>query len=141
MPKGTLLAFDFGLRYTGVAIGEASLGVSRPLHTIETTNDKDRLNQAMAVVKEWDPVRLIVGLPLDKEGKDQSITEQCRLFAHDLEKLTGVKTSFTDERYTSLEADLRMKERGLNVKDRMLSQHAEAAAIILQSYMESLDNE
>ena len=58
-----------------------------------------------------------------------------------LEKLTGVKTSFTDERYTSLEADLRMKERGLNVKDRMLSQHAEAAAIILQSYMESLDNE
>ncbi|HQT81488.1 MAG: Holliday junction resolvase RuvX [Ferrovum sp. 37-45-19] len=141
MPRGTLLAFDFGLRYTGVAIGEATLNSTRPLQTIETTGYRERLNQALAITKNWDPVLLVVGLPLDKEGNEQPLSQECRQFAQQLEQLTGIKTTLIDERYTSLEADLIMKERGMKVKDRNLMQHAQAAAIILQSYMESLGNE
>ncbi|KXW55979.1 Holliday junction resolvase RuvX [Ferrovum sp. PN-J185] len=137
MPEGTLLAFDYGLRFTGIAIGELALRTARPLETIETKNYSECLNLANMIVREWDPVLLVVGLPLDKEGNEQPLTEACRQFARDLESLTSIKSVLIDERYTSLEADLRMKERGLKVKDRMLTQHAEAAAIILQSYMES----
>ncbi|MDE1941896.1 MAG: Holliday junction resolvase RuvX [Betaproteobacteria bacterium] len=138
MPEaGTVLAFDFGLKHTGVALGELGSGLCRPLATIHCASRADRWKAVERLMKEWEPVRLVVGLPLDADGNEQETTRQCRNFATELESRTGLPTALVDERYTSLEADAALREQGYTQQQRAEAEHAEAAALILRSYLES----
>jgi putative Holliday junction resolvase len=137
MPEeGTVLAFDFGTRRIGVAIGETLLGSARPLTTIDAEANEARFAAIGRLIAEWQPARLVVGLPLSPAGEPGEMTERCRRFARQLEGRYRLPVQLVDERFTSTDADDRLRENGLDWRRRKLSLDAEAAAILLQSHFE-----
>ena len=131
---GTVLAFDFGEKYTGVAVGETSLGVAHPLGLIATQRSAARLEEAAALITEWKPGILVVGLPLSMDGEEHDLTRRCRRFARQLEARFGLPVKLIDERLSSVAAEDALRETGRGGRKHKLSAHRVAAQIILQSY-------
>lgn len=101
----TYLAFDFGEKRIGTAVGDTVTGTARPLATL--TNG---LDGAVKLVAEWRPKALVVGLPLMEDGTEQRITHLTRAFARELETRTKLPVHFSDERYSSRAADDLLRE-------------------------------
>jgi putative holliday junction resolvase len=141
MHEGTVIAFDFGTRRIGVAIGEMMLGVARPLTTISAEANEVRFTAIAKLVEEWRPARLVVGLPLSLDGTAHEMTERCRRFARQLEGRFRLPVVMVDERLTSTAADERLREQGREWRDRKASVDAEAAAILLQSHFDECRTE
>lgn len=120
----TVLAFDFGLKRIGVAIGNTLLREARPLTVIAAATNDAKFAAIAALIEEWKPDRCIVGLPLHPDGAEHEMTVRCRRFANQLNGRFGVPTVLVDERYSSAVLGQRRGE----VID------AEAAAVILQQY-------
>jgi putative holliday junction resolvase len=134
MHEGTVLAFDFGTRRIGVAVGEMMLGSARPLTTISAEANDTRFAAIGKLIDEWRPARLVVGLPLSLDGESHDMTERCRRFARQLEGRFRLPVLLVDERLTSTAADEDLRERGLDWRRRKASLDAEAAATLLQSH-------
>lgn len=136
--RGTLLAFDFGLARIGVAVGELETGQASPLSTLaEESNDK-RFAAIAALIAEWRPVALVVGVPLDLEGEAQALTARCRRFANQLHGRFTLPVACADERLSSVEADARLREAGQNRwQERKAGLDALAAQIVLQSFLDA----
>ncbi len=125
----TVIAFDFGLKRIGVAVGNTLLKQAQPLPLIaEPTND-GKFNAIGALLAEWQPDTLVVGLPLHPDGAEHEMTVRCRRFANQLHGRYGLPAVLVDERYTSAVLDA---QRGQHID-------SEAAALILQQYFDSLD--
>jgi putative Holliday junction resolvase len=136
MPDGTVLAFDFGTRRIGVAVGEMMLGAARPLTTIAAEANEFRFQAIGKLIAEWQPATLVVGLPLTLEGAAHEMTARCRRFAHQLEGRFRLPVVLVDERLSSVSADERLREQGLDWRARKAAVDAEAAAILLQNYFD-----
>ena len=136
MPDGVVLAFDFGTRRIGVAVGEMMLGQARPLTAISAQANDSRFSAIAKLIAEWQPVRLVVGLPTTLDGEDHEMTARARRFAHQLEGRYRLPVDLVDERLTSAAADEGLRERGLDWRQRKQAIDAEAAAILLQSYFD-----
>ncbi len=132
MPDGTVLAFDFGTKRIGVAIGEPMLGRARALTTIEGEANGKRFAAITKLIEDWQPARLVVGLPLSLDGEPHEMTARCQRFAHQLEGRYQLPVERVDERLTSVEAEaaLRGSRGGKSAID------AEAARIILQDWFD-----
>ncbi len=135
--RALVLAFDYGLKFTGVAIGEISTGMCRPLDTLLTSTRAARWQAVDDLLKTWEPSALVVGLPLDAEGFEQESTRQSRNFARQLARRSGLPTHMVDERYTSLEARQNLRHQGKTHSECSEEEHAEAAALVLRTYLES----
>ena len=120
--NNTILAFDFGLKRIGVAVGEPELGTAHPLPAIGKFSQIDKL------VGEWKPARLVVGLPVSTQGTAHAMTRQAEVFARRLEKRFKLPVARVDERYTSVEAESRLK----GVKNKAVD--SVAAQLILEQY-------
>lgn len=107
---GTILAFDFGTRRIGVAVGEQETGTAHPLETIDAEDNATRFARITALVQEWRPARLVVGLPLTPDGVEHEMTRRCRRFSHQLVGRYGLPVHWVDERYTSVDAASRLHE-------------------------------
>src|SRR6185369_13503304 len=83
--QGTMIAFDFGERRIGVAVGESQLGLAHPLATITSERSQTRFDSIAALIAEWRPVTLVVGLPLHMDGTEHELTARARRFARQLE--------------------------------------------------------
>ncbi len=134
---GTVLAFDFGTRRVGIAIGETLLAQARALTTITAETNDARFAAISKLISEWRPARLVVGLPFATDGSEHEMTVRCRRFAHQLEGRFGLPVTLVDERYSSSEADARLTEKGLAWKARKQQVDALAAQIILQDYFDA----
>src|SRR5487761_2157535 len=75
--SGTVLAFDFGEKFTGVAVGESSVRVAHPLGLITAQGSAARMKAAAELVAEWKPRALVVGLPLSLDGAEHELTRRC----------------------------------------------------------------
>ncbi|SRR5690625_383331 len=130
MPEGaeTLLAFDFGTRQIGVALGNTITGAARPLTLIASEPLRQRFARIEALLKEWQPDRLVVGLPLAADGGEQEITRRSRRFANQLHGRFRLPVELQDERGSSIEAQQSMPRNGAD--------DAWAAAVILQRYLD-----
>jgi len=125
MPEGgTVLAFDFGLKRIGVAVGEPELRTAHPLPAVS-----DFL-QIQKLVEEWQPTRLVVGRPTAANGEPHRMTRQAEDFARRLERRFKLPVARVDERYTSVEAEHRL--RGLKKK----AVDSVAAQLILEQYFD-----
>lgn len=98
-----ILAFDFGLKRTGVAAGNSLTMGAQPLRTIAAEGDA-RWAQIASLIQEWQPDALVVGVPFHPDGTAHEMTARCKKFARQLEGRYGVKVHEVDERYTSAEA-------------------------------------
>ena len=122
----TLMAFDFGEKRIGVAIGNLVTGGARPLVVIEQERKEARFAEIGALIRTWGPDRLVVGLPVYPDGSAHPFALRCRRFAHQLAGRFGLPVSLEDERYTSA---LAPERDGID---------AQAAAILLQGVLDTL---
>lgn len=136
--RGTVLAFDFGEKRIGVAVGECSLGQAHPLTTIRSEINAERFAAIAALIGEWQPVRLVVGLPMALDGAAHAMTARCTRFANQLRGRFGIAVDYAEERLSSVEAEERLRESGHNAKSAKAHIDTLAAQIILQSFFERL---
>ena len=132
-----VLAFDFGTRRIGVAVGEMMLGSARPLTTISAEANDARFAAIGKLVEEWRPAALVVGLPLSLDGEASDMTERCKRFARQLEGRYRLPVALVDERLTSVAAEEQLRQRGLGWQRRKETLDAEAAAVLLQAFLDS----
>ena len=139
-PDATLLAFDFGARRIGVALGTTRLRTARPLTTIETERNDERFAAIAALIAEWQPDRLVVGLPLHADGTPHAMTARARRFAHQLEGRTGLPVVQVDERHTTELARSALQADGRGGREHRALRDAVAAQLILQAYLDTPDD-
>lgn len=128
-----VLALDIGGRRIGVAKGDTILRIAHPYRTVLVV-DGSELSELQAIVKEVEPETIVVGFPRNQSGEQTAQTETVQAFAEQLKQF-GVDTVFQDESLTSVIAEQRLREAGKPYTKEMID--AEAAAIILQDYLES----
>jgi putative holliday junction resolvase len=133
---GTILAFDFGRRRIGVAVGETTLGLAHPLATITADSDDDRLAAIGSLVREWQPALLVVGLPTHADGTAHAMTARAQKFAHRLEARFRLAVELVDERYTTEAATTALADAGVGVRRHKPVRDRVAAQIILQAYLD-----
>ena len=138
LPHGTVLAFDFGEKRIGVAVGETLLKQAHPLTVIHGEANAERFAAIGALIAEWQPARLVVGLPTSLDGEAHAMTARCTRFANQLHGRYGLPVAFAEERLSSFDANDRLRELGHNAKSAKAHLDAVAAQIILQSYFEHL---
>jgi len=135
--SGTLLAFDFGTKSIGVAIGQRITGTARPLTAIKANDGTPDWTQFEKLLKEWQPELVVVGLPLNMDGTNQPLTDRARKFANRLHGRFGVKVELQDERLSTVEARAGLFERGGFRALNKGSIDSASAMIILESYFEN----
>lgn len=139
--SGSVLAFDFGVKRIGVAIGTL-LGTGRPgsaraLTTIDAEANDARFAAINRLIDEWQPARLLVGRPLNDDGTPHEMTARCERFANQLRGRFRLPVDDVDERFSSTEADASLRDRGLSWQARKAQVDADAALVILQSWFDT----
>lgn len=135
--KGSALGFDFGEKRIGVAVGEHLLGIAHPLTTIEAEATDERFEVIQALVDEWNPSVLVVGLPCHMDGTAHAMTALSQKFARRLDGRFNLPVVMMDERLTSVDATHTLREAGIAgsrhkpLIDQVAAQH------ILQSYFDA----
>ena len=120
----TLLAFDYGEKRIGVAVGNTITKTAEPLTIIQQKNQDERWKVIEQLIQEWQPKILIVGLPKHPDGTEHEMTHKAKRFGNQLHGRFQKQVVWVDERYTSVSVD------GGN--------DALAAQLILQQYLEEL---
>ena len=103
-PAECVLAFDYGTRRIGVAVGQSITGTATPLDALNARDGVPNWDQIERLIKEWHPQRLLVGLPLNMDGTHSEMSARAQKFARRLEGRFGVATETWDERLSSFEA-------------------------------------
>lgn len=122
----TIIAFDFGLKRIGVAVGNTLLRQATPLAVIEAASNDEKFAAIGTLVDAWQPSTLVVGLPLHPDGAEHAMTARCRRFANQLHGRYSVPAILVDERYSSAVLQQRRGEH----------MDSESAALILQQYFD-----
>ena len=137
----TILAFDFGLRRIGLAVGQQVTASANPLGIVANGENGADWAKIESIIQEWRPARLIVGLPLHKDGTDSTSTTLARAFAKDLQRF-GLAVETVDERYTSVEAEALLKDaraRGSRSRVRKDTIDSAAATLIAERWLKKSD--
>ncbi|GAD30812.1 Holliday junction resolvase RuvX [Photobacterium leiognathi] len=133
----TVLGFDYGTKSIGVAIGQELTGTATPLAAIKANDGVPNWDNIEKLLKEWQPDLVVVGLPLDLEGKElETITPRAKKFANRVHGRFGCQVELHDERLSTVEARAELFERG---GYRSLSKgniDSQSAVVILESWFE-----
>ncbi|WP_374361680.1 Holliday junction resolvase RuvX [Pseudoduganella danionis] len=127
MSAETIFAFDFGVKRIGIAMGNTLIRQAQPIKVISAVDNATRFAAIGALLEEWQPGLLVVGLPLHPDGAEHEMTARCRKFANQLHGRFNLPVELVDERYSSAVIG---GQRGEVIDDR-------AAAIILQQYFDT----
>ncbi|AXQ15175.1 MULTISPECIES: Holliday junction resolvase RuvX [Shewanella] len=137
MTAKTVLGFDFGTKSIGIAIGQQLTGSASPLTSIKAVDGIPDWQQIAALIEEWQPDLVVVGLPLNMDGTEQEMTQRARKFANRIAGRFGVKVATQDERLTTADAKARLFELG-GFKALTKGQiDAVSAVLIIESYFEN----
>ncbi len=121
--QGTVAAFDFGLARIGAAVGNTLSGGAQPLRIFSGRTNDAKWKGVEAVLKEWEPAAVVVGVPLHKDGARQEMTDRAERFARQIEGRYGLPVFLVDERYSSVDVE----HDGERIDD-------ESAAVILEQW-------
>ena len=122
----TIMAFDYGTRRIGVAVGNTLTKAGQPLKIIAEPSEDVRFRAIQVLIKEWQPNQLVVGMPCHPDGTEHEMSAKARRFGNQLHGRFQLPVDWVDERYTSavLEGDPDMRD----------NLDAESAALILEQY-------
>ena len=126
LPELTVMAFDFGTRRIGVAVGNTLTQVGQPLKTVSETSSDASFKVIEGLLSEWQPNRLVVGLPCHPDGAEHEMSAKARRFGNQLHGRFQLPVDWVDERYTSA-----VLEGDPNMRDNL---DAQSAALILEQY-------
>jgi len=133
----SVLAFDYGTKSIGVAIGQELTGTASPLAALKAKDGIPSWEAIEKLLKEWQPDLVVVGLPLDlKGGELETITPRAKKFANRLHGRFGCVVELHDERLSTVEAKADLFDRG---GYRSLSKgniDSQSAVVILESWFE-----
>jgi putative Holliday junction resolvase len=127
----TILAFDFGLRRIGVAVGQDVTGSASPLGVVanrESGMDHERI---AALIREWKPTEIVVGMPAHADGSPSEMQIPVNAFVKELERY-DLPIATVDERFTSVEAERVLKDaRAAGTSGRISKEMIDSAAAVL----------
>ncbi len=135
MTVGRVIAFDPGSKRIGVAVSDPRRIIATPLAVIDAAEPWDEIE---ALLDEYAPVEVVVGLPVSLTGGEGPSAERARAFGEELERRTGRSIQWVDERFTTQKAEEALIEGGVRRRERKQSVDKVAAAVILQHYLTSL---
>lgn len=133
----TLIAFDFGMKSIGCAVGQSITGTAQALPAFKAQDGIPNWDTIEKMLQEWKPDLLIVGLPLNMDGTEQPLTQRAKKFANRLHGRFGLNVELHDERLTTVEARSEIFARGgfkALKKDKIDSI---SACLILESWFET----
>jgi putative holliday junction resolvase len=146
----TILAFDYGARRIGVAIGNTITRTARPLQTVSEPVASRRFDRIGELLRQWHPDCLVVGRPVHPDGVPHEVTGAAERFSRQLAGRFGLPVELVDERYSTVEARGRRYDEethrrpsaaalGLGSRAALADEDAAAAAVILEQYLGELD--
>ncbi|GAA0823925.1 Holliday junction resolvase RuvX [Colwellia sp. D2M02] len=132
----TIIGFDFGKKYIGVAVGQEITGSATPLGSVKANDGIPHWEQLTAFLTEWQPDIIVVGLPLNMDGSEQQLTLDAKKFGKRVFGRFGIPIEYQDERLTTADAKEQLFARGgfKNLKKDNID--AESARLIIESYLE-----
>ena len=134
--SGTVLAFDFGTKRVGVAVGDLAHRIAHPLSTIAFEDNRRCLDAIATLIAEWQPVRLIVGAPGGEGKDDHPLCAHIGRFVRRLSARFGIKVEVIDETLTSWAASRRLSQVGRRAEFQKHAVDAMAACLILETWFE-----
>ncbi len=129
------LGFDYGLTRIGVATGQTLTRTASPLCVLKASNGTPQWEQIEALIREWQPVALVVGLPINMDGSDNPITARARKFAKRLHGRFHLVAHLVDERLSTQEARALTQRHGTGVEHDGALDTA-AACVILNQFLQ-----
>ena len=120
------MAFDYGTRRIGVAVGNTIAQTGQAVKTISESNEDARFKAIELLLKEWQPNQLVVGLPCHPDGAEHEMTAKAKRFGNQLHGRFQLPVAWVDERYTSA-----VLVGELDMRDNL---DAQSAALILEQY-------
>ena len=133
---GAVLAFDFGEKRIGVAVGDLKVKIAHPLTTITSEVNDKRFAAIGELVSEYRPALLVVGLPSHADGGEHVVARLARKFAQRLTGRFGVRVVLVDESYSSASASEALTESGVRGARQKLWLDQVAAQQILQQFLD-----
>ena len=123
-----IIAFDYGEKKIGVAVGQTSTNTSSPLKVIFNNNGKVNWNKINSLLNEWNPDLIIVGKPLNMDGTESEVMKKVDKFYNNLMKIYKARYEYVDERLTTFEAKEILKDNKAELVD------ANAAKILIDNW-------
>lgn len=133
----SLLAFDFGLKNIGVAYGQSITGTATELAPLTARDGIPEWEQIAKLLKEWQPQRMLVGLPLNMDETESELSQRARKFANRLHGRFGLPVELFDERLTTRLAKEEARERGHKGNYAVMPVDSIAARLLLESWFSS----
>ncbi len=140
-PTETLLGLDFGLRRIGVAVGSFLTGKAQPLGSVANNGESPDWDTLQAYVREWQPARLIVGLPRTLGGQDTDMSDLAKAFAAQLASRFALPVELVDEQLSSAAAREHLREARRSGRRRRRLKRADVDPVAAQVILETWLNE
>ncbi len=134
-----IIAFDFGLKRTGVAVGNTLTGSATPECTLHSKQDHPDWDGITQLFKEWQPTKVVVGMPTELDGSESPLTKAVQRFCNQIQGRYNIEVEQENEQFTSIEAGQRLKQlRQSGRKKKVTKDEVDkiAAAIILENWMQ-----
>jgi putative Holliday junction resolvase len=139
----TFLAFDYGTKRIGVAVGQELTGSATALSTVRATDGKPDWDAITKLIEQWQPDEVVVGLPLNMDGSECELSRRAQRFGNQLHGRYNLRAHFMDERLSSMQAEEELREyspspgktRGKSRKTQAADIDKLAAKIILESWL------
>ena len=131
----TVLGFDYGLKRIGVATGQRITATAAPLHALAAQDGIPDWGRVEAVIKEWRPHALLVGLPLNMDDSESELSRLARKFARRLEGRFTLPVFMVDERLTSRSARELLVDIGARRKGKLRSLDSTAAVLMVEGWL------
>ena len=133
----TVLGFDFGSKYIGVAVGHTLPAMAQPLTSLMAQKGELPWKEIDALLETWSPDALIVGIPLNMDGTEQAITHSARFFLENLQQRFHLPVFAVDERLTTVEARARLFSSGGYKALHKKAINSVSAQLIVETWLES----
>ena len=125
-----IVAFDYGTKKIGVAVGQTETYTSSPLQIIYNDHEKTNWNEIRMLINEWKPDLILIGKPINMDGTESEIMKKVDNFFKKLQKISNTKCEYIDERLTTFEAKEILGESKVAEVD------AHAAKILIDNWIE-----
>ena len=139
MKSGSVMAFDFGLKRIGVAVGDMELGIAHPVTTLNVETNVERLAAVEKFVAEWQPIQFVIGEPQYEDvanNEAHPIAHLAKKFGNRLTEQYHLPITYVNELLSSTEAASQLKAQGITGRAQKTQIDAVAAQIILQAYFD-----
>ena len=135
-----ILAFDFGLKHIGVAIGQEITNTAETFFSLKAKNGEPDWRKLDTLIKEWNPKLLVVGNPLNMDGSSGKSSQSAKDVSRYIEKNIDIPVCLWDERLSTVGAFNLSSQLDVNVSKREKKIDENAAAFLLQGAIDFLNN-